>query len=299
MLIAPALMAAALTLDLQGLTVITPWKSTTESTARVWVFLPNTSDRGMIRHRATLVLERGAVVADDWQPQSERPDGRGVWDIEGYVLSVYREGVKESPDRLLTWASGKEPHPWESLRWVLNLNRVVPNGRIAQDPFANQHAIAAVKLSDGDLDATEPRGSHAGQIWVVEPVAEKYQQAFTDTVRYKVDLKDAASELRLDPVPGGNKPSRRIRLVTTKDITATIVHLPEGKSPVTNGHASAAAGLLADKASRDRVASMTVHPGAPDMGGNPLCDSLIFNIRPRPQPTCIRCAIDLAPALRR
>ena len=306
MMIAPAVMAAALTFDFQGLSVITPWKSPAEDIARVWVFLPDTSASGEMAHRATLRLPKRSVVGEDW-------NGSGSWNLDGYVLSVYREGVKESPDQLRTWGLGAEPSPWESLRWVPNLTRVVPDGRIATNPFADRHAIAAIKLSDGDLDAAPPRHSFPNLVWKVEPATPEYQQAFTDTVRYRVDLKDAATELRLEPVPGGNKPVKRIRLVTTADITATVTHLlpqdastirslPKERSEHETGakatHASAAAGLFADKASRDRVAAINARPSSPrEIGGDPLCDSLIFNIKPRPGPEpCIRCLIDLAPA---
>jgi hypothetical protein len=294
MMIAPAVMAAMLAVDFQGLNVITPWKSPAEGTARVWVFLPNTSGAGMRPHRATLRLAKGSVLGEDW-------NGSGTWNLDGYVLSVYREGVKEAPDQLRTWGAGAEESPWESLHWVLNLNRIVPNGRIATDPFAGKHAIAAIKLSDGDLDGAAPRHGYPNQVWVVEPAMPEYQQAFTDTIRYRIDLKGAATELRLEPVPGGDKPAKRIRLVTTADITATVTHLPpRGVSKMKTAHASAAAGLFADEASRDRIKAITVRPrpsrppGA--LGGDPLCDSLIFNIRPVPPTPCIQCLIDLGPA---
>jgi hypothetical protein len=295
MFIVPAIMAAALTLDLQGLTVITPWKSPTESTARVWVFLPNTSQHpGMPPHRATLVLDKSAVVADDWHPNSPGQGNTGVWNLEGYVLSVYREGVTESPNQLYTWAVGSEPHPWESLRWVLNLDRVAPEARIVSNPFA--HAIAAIKLSDGDLNGAPPKTTNPSQIWVVEPAVPKYQQAFTDTVRYTIDLKDRAAELRLEPVPGGKQPPKRIRLVTGKNVAATLAHVPERPSTVVNGHASAAAGLM-DGASHDKVAGIKVRRGDTDMGGDPLCDALVVHIPVPPGGGgCIRCAISLGPA---
>jgi hypothetical protein len=285
-----------LTLDLQGLTVITPWKSPNESVARVWVFLPNTSEHGMVPHRATLVLKKGSCAAEDWKPDVHSPNESGVWNLEGYVLSVYREGVKESPDHLLTWGDGKEPLPWESLRWVLDLNRIVPNGRIANDPFENHHAIAAIKLSDGGLNGVAPRGPLPGQVWVVQPATPAYEQAFTDTVRYTVDLKNSPAELHLDPVPGGSKPRKRIRVVTTQPVTATVMHLPQRPSHHGSGHASAAAALM-DKASRDVVASITVTPSSitGDMGGDPLCDVIRVNI-PLPVGPCILCPIELKSA---
>jgi hypothetical protein len=297
MMIAPAVMAAALTIDFQGLSVITPWKSPTDGTARVWVFLPDTSQPGMMAHRARLSLAKGSVLESDWKPDSTGPNDSGVWDLEGFVLSVYREGVKESPDKLLTSAAGKEESPWQNLRWVLNLSRIVPNGRIERNPFGEKHAIAAIKLSDGDLDAAPPRHAHPYEIWIVEPATPQYKQAFTDTVRYRVDLKDTSTELRLDPVPGGNKPAKRIRLVTkgsNPEIGATVTYLPLGKSTMKAGHVSAAALLFADRASRDRVAAASVQH-VHEIGGDPLCDSLVVNLKPMPGP-CIRCAIDLAPA---
>jgi hypothetical protein len=254
----------------------------------------NTPASGVRPHQATLSLPKGSVLGADW-------NGSGIWNLDGYVLSVYREGVKEAPDQLRTWGVGQEPSPWESLRWVLNLNRVVPDGRISSNPFADRHAIAAVKLSDGDLDAAAPIHSYPNRVWIVEPATPEYRQAFTDTVRYRVDLKDAATELRLDPVPGGDKPAKRIRLVTKDDIIATVTHLPpKGESTMKTPHAAAAAGLFADQASRDRVAGIKVRPSGPrEIGGEPLCDSLIVNIKPLPGPgpgPCIRCVIDLAPA---
>lgn len=293
MFIAPAVMAAALTFDLAGLSVITPWKSPAESAARVWVFFPNTSKhQGMPPHRATLVLDKSVVVADDWHPTSQ--DGsKGVWDLDGYVLSVYRDGVTELPNQLYTWALGSEPHPWESLRWVLNLDRVVPDARIVSNPFA--HAIAAMKLSDGDLTGAPPKSTNPSQTWIVEPAVDRYQQAFTDTVRYTIDLKDRAAELRLEPIPGGNRQPRRIRLVPGKNVAATLSHLPR-QSTVANGHASAAADLM-DGASRDKVAAIKVRRGDTDMGGDPLCDALIVHIPVPPGGGgCIRCAISLGPA---
>src|SRR5262249_29118816 len=107
---------------------------------------------------------------------------------------------------------------------------------------------------------------------------------------------DSATELRLEPVPGGGKPAKRIRLVQGKNVAATLVHLPDRKSTVANGHASVAADLMSDKATRARVASVKVRRGDTDMGGDPMCDSLIIRIPPPKGDGCIRCAIDLRPA---
>jgi hypothetical protein len=52
-------------------------------------------------------------------------------------------------------------------RWVLNLDRVVPDARIVSNPLA--HAIAAIKLSHGDLNGAPPKSTNPSQIWVVEP----------------------------------------------------------------------------------------------------------------------------------
>jgi len=290
MIIAPAILAAALTLDFQGLSVITPFRSPAENVSRVWVFLPSTS--GM-PHRATLVLEKAAVLGEDWRPDLPGANNTGSWYLEGYVLSVYRDGVKDSPDQIRMWAPGKEQSPWESLHWVLDLGRVAPNGRIAADPFAGNRAVAAIKLADGDLDGAAPGLSRQRQMFIVQPTEPKYEQAFTDTVRYTVDLKDAATELRLDPVPGGKKPAKRIRLVPKVPVHASVMHLPE-RGSTASSHASAAASLFADEESRGRIGRMNVGRTV-DIPGSPICDPFIIHIGPRPGP-CTKCFIDLAPA---
>ena len=68
-----AVMAAVLTLDLQGLNVITPWQSPTEGIARVWVFLPDTSASGEMRHRATL-----QAPEDVWSARTGTNQGTGT-----------------------------------------------------------------------------------------------------------------------------------------------------------------------------------------------------------------------------
>lgn len=286
MMFIPLIAAAALTIDFQGLHVVTPWKEANDS-ARVWVFLPDTSGKGVAPHKAYLVLPKEAV-----DPRDSTPDGR--WDLSGYVLSIHRKDIKDAPGQIFTTGPGREEYPWESLHWVLDLDRIAPYARLLDNPFAKGGAFAAVKLADGELVAVAPSFKRPEDAWIVQPATD-YKQALTDTVRYRIDLKDAATELHLDPVPGSGKAKKRIRLLTGpgSSISAKVLHLPDHltKGPA---HARAVAGMIADQASKAKIQALSVSH-LTDMGGDPLCGSMLVHIWPPkgPEP-CTRCQIDVA-----
>ena len=285
MMFVPLIAAAALTFDFQGLHVVTPWKAANDS-ARVWVFIPDTSGGGVAPHKAYLVLPKEAV-----DPRDSTPDGR--WDLSGYVLSIYRKDIKDAPDQIFTTGPGREASPWQSLHWVLDLDRIAPSARLLDNPFAKGGAFAAVKLADGELDAVAPT-RNPDAMWIVQPATD-YKQALTDTVRYRIDLKDAATELRLDPIPGGGKTQRRIRLVTTpgSSITAKVVHMPDHPMRPGPPHARSVSGMIADQASKAKIQALSVsNPN--DMGGDPLCGSMLVHIYPPKGPgPCTMCQIDV------
>jgi hypothetical protein len=51
------------------------------------------------------------VRQEDW-------NGSGVWNLKGFVVSVYREGVQEKPSEIKTPRPGYQQHPWETLNWT-------------------------------------------------------------------------------------------------------------------------------------------------------------------------------------
>jgi hypothetical protein len=286
MSIVTLILATALTIDFRGVGLITPWKSADDGARRVWVFLPATGT-DMPRHHPKLLLPKESVVSEDWKAR----DGAGgwfqpgVWNLDGYVLSIYREGTREAPEALRTPAPAYERTPWQSLHWMLNLDRIAaPDGRI-KDDLLSSDVSAAIKLSEGVVEAVAPkRKERADIIWTVTP-AENYQQAFTDTVRYRLDLPDTATELRLDPLPGKQLRAKRIRLLKGRDVNAMVTHEPDSKPRSFTSHAPVLANLFADKQSADRIKAITVmSTDWMKMGGDPLCDFPIFHMLPQPRP---------------
>lgn len=300
----PLVLAAALTIDFTGLGLLAPWKAPEEATARVWAFLPNAAGNGSADHTAKLTIPRRFVRQEDW-------NGSGVWDLKGFVVSVYRDGVQEKPLEIKTPRPGYQQDPWETLNWTLNLDRIVPGARIVPNPFGPNGAIAAFKLTDGTLTALPPGNKNhgPGQKWEVTsgpshaPLAtlstegRAYEQAFADTIRYVVDLPQAPAEIRLDPLPGKTGTSKRIRLVpdASGNVTATVSHLPVQTAPprrgarravpahVDRGHVKALGGLFVGSDAAT-VSALNFVSRPTDLGGDPICVFAIAHLLRNPCP---------------
>lgn len=108
------------------------------------------------------------------------------WPIEGLTADG---GQGAAPERQQDGLTADHPDPnapdWSSLRWVLDLNRMLPNGALRHEyRQLGQYTNAIVTLRGGRARGGDPFTAIGNHIW---GIAEGYEQALTDSLDIEFD----------------------------------------------------------------------------------------------------------------
>jgi len=165
---------------------------------------PNTNEIVIHEHAARLLCDSAQVVSGP--PGYAAGQNLSSWSLRGFSTSIVTSSGQ--PPAQVPGAMFKSvENPWQSVEWMLDLQRAYPAGQLRKDLASGGGGMLAGlwRLSGGVLEGMVPSmGIGSVAVWAIQPEGQNtasWRQALTDQAVYRLPVAAGQRDVRIKRTP--------------------------------------------------------------------------------------------------